>query len=152
MTADQSETFSQAFVDAFPHSPPGDGPLSWELLQRFDIETVKEAIKRHRLELGSGAKALTPSPNRMLQLCRDIHDTAIREQPRANPRAEYDVRDRQIAAIDQFIDGMDRAEFVGMVDRLVEEQPVFKRIKQPYENKPIRAIIFHRIREARVAE
>lgn len=149
MTSDQIDIFTQAMTEAFPHAPEGDGPLCWELLERFPIETVKESIKRHRIELGSGSKAIAPAPNRLLQLCRSIEDAKIKDQPRVNPRAAYDARDRQIEAIDQFIDAIDRAEFMGMVDRLIEEQPVFKRIKHPYENKPIRAIIFHRLREAR---
>lgn len=152
MTSDQIDIFTQAMTEAFPHAPEGDGPLCWELLERFPIETVKESIKRHRIELGSGSKALTPSPNRLLALCRYIEDEKIKEQPRPNRRAEYDARDRQVAAIDEFIDAMDQAEFVELVDRLIEELPIFKRIKGPHDNKEIRAIIFHRIREARAAK
>lgn len=152
MTPDQIDIFTQAMTEAFPHAPEGDGPLCWELLERFPIETVKEAIKRHRIELGSGSKALTPSPNRLLQICRSIEDAKIKEQPRPNRRAEYDARDRQIEAIDEFIEQLEPTELNGLVETLLETTPTLRHIKNPKENKAIRAIIFHRIGEARVAK
>jgi hypothetical protein len=93
MNGHDLNNFTACVAGHFPQATNEDGKLLWEQVGGFDLATVKDAIKQHRLELG--AKAFRPDPQRVKTLC--VIATGSSAEP-ADRTAAYLARQRVVQA------------------------------------------------------
>lgn len=150
MQADDLIIFSVCLSEHFPNQVDPDGERCWAQAKRFSLATAKEAIIRHRKELG--ANIARPNPVRIGSLCvmidgeskqslLDSSQSEIREQ-NANCHA---IRE-QHEADDALVATMNETEYDELVAEVKMRNPGFPDWMRP-RGRTIMGLVCARKRE-----
>lgn len=154
MNEENQVSFAKLVADHFPTATPGDGKLCWEELRIFSLKTAREAMERHRLELG--AKVFRPDPKRLSALGRQIEGSKFAETAAARTSKEF-ADNRRLAAgtsaeqreIDELIAGMTDSEVEEHAEAVFAELPHLRGLsKRPVrERASVKNLIAQRVRK-----